>query len=753
MFYKIAELSIKSSKNTNKNSDVFIAQPSADKEKLAGKLFIIVEIDSKMKITEKIIEFLVNDINTSYYQNEKILFREKLQNLKVEHIFEASLTKVNKNFSNFSSKEKFGFGIDKINITAGIIHENNIHFANSGKNKILLVHKIVDQFKKTTDSQDKNEKSTYKISDITKQSGNSQQDITKLFSNVISGKIPKKGVFVISNEALPEYISNKQMIDITSALPPFSAIEQIKQILTKTNFYISFSAILLKNTTLEKREEGDMGIKSSAQESISSLNQTEDKTEDLLSPSGIINIKKWVKLPKVFSSISKKQSQLTDFSLKDKIFTKKRQSILVKIKLILKKLFELIFNILHAVLSIFFGAKDSAGGKNKITASFKKLSLKRKVLISVFGIFSILFIFSISSTKIEERKIERQENYSKLKDEIEQKQNKAEANLLYSNEEGAKNLFNEIEDLIKDYPQETDAQIEEFEEYKNILKQNLEKIQKITRIDNLKELVNFKNLNQGANPENLIYVKTDKSIYSTDSTQKAIYSFETENNLATLAANIEGQFSSLKSPAKTSGNSLYFFDNNNIVQYSIGGKATVLNIELSGSYLDSSSMIDVYNDRLYILNTKENNIHRHNRLASSFGSAYSWANKSIDLSDSVDLSIDGHIFILKNNGEVLRLLRGEETEWKIESIEPPLTSPTNLIVSPESNFIYILEKSTNRIVVFDKEGQFIAQYKSNTFSNLKDFTIDEDNKKIYVLDNSSIYAINVIHLEEKSIEQ
>jgi hypothetical protein len=740
MFYKIAELSIASNDSTTRNSDVFIAKPSAEKERLAGKLFILIEIDSKSKEVEKIINFLTNEINICYYQNEKILFREKLRDLKIEHIFEASLTKVNKKVSDFFTSEKINISIDKINISVGIINDNDIYFANSGKNKILLLHKT---------GETKNGKTNYKISDIAKQSNpNTGSDNSKLFSNVISGKVPKKGVFIISSEALVEYVSHSQLIEISSTLPPASALEQIRQILTKTNSFISFNAIFLKNTTQEKNEAASSGAIRSAQDSITTLNKTEDKTENLLSPSGIINIKKWFKIPKILRSNKNNQSRLAEFSLKDKIFTKKRQSIALKTRISLGRIIKFIANIFFAILNVLRSDKKSTNGKKLLINNFKKLSFKRKILLSIFSIFLILFVYNISSSKIEEKKIQKKENYSKLKDEIKQKQNKAEANLLYSNEEGAKNLFNEIENLISDYPQETEEQIEEFEEYKKILKLNLEKIQKITRIDNLDELTNFQNLNQGANPENIILIPTTSTIYSADSNQKAIYSYDTTNKATTLASNINGQFNNLKSPTKTSGNLIYYFDNTNIIQYSTENNSSILAIELNGNYAESQSMIDIYNDRVYILNTEEGNIHRHNRLTNSFGSAYSWANKNIDLSNSVDISIDGHIYILKKNGELLRLLRGENTNWKLETIEPPLTSTNKLIVSQEFNYIYILEKETSRIVVFDKEGQFITQYTSNSFTNLIDFTIDEENKKLYFLNDSSIYAINATHLEE-----
>ena len=40
-----------------------------------------------------------------------------------------------------------------------------------------------------------------------------------------------KGYFIFANEALPEYLSREQLINIITTLPPISAVEQIKNLL------------------------------------------------------------------------------------------------------------------------------------------------------------------------------------------------------------------------------------------------------------------------------------------------------------------------------------------------------------------------------------------------------------------------------------------------------------------------------------------------------------------------------------------
>ncbi len=57
----------------------------------------------------------------------------------------------------------------------------------------------------------------------------------------------------------------------------------------------------------------------------------------------------------------------------------------------------------------------------------------------------------------------------------------------------------------------------------------------------------------------------------------------------------------------------------------------------------------------------------------------------------------------------------------------------------DDGLIYVLESSSNRLIAFDKEGNFIQQYKSEKFNNLKDFAIDEEAGIIYYLNGNKVY--------------
>ncbi|MBU1870566.1 hypothetical protein KKF17_00345, partial [Patescibacteria group bacterium] len=122
MNYKIVQLILSPNQQTTSINEVFVAQPDANKEALAGKLFVLAEIESKNAEYSKLINFLISTINHNYYQNEKIILREKISALKVEHIFELALTKTNKKLAEFLQNEKIKITPQILNITIGVIY-------------------------------------------------------------------------------------------------------------------------------------------------------------------------------------------------------------------------------------------------------------------------------------------------------------------------------------------------------------------------------------------------------------------------------------------------------------------------------------------------------------------------------------------------------------------------------------------------------------------------------------------------------
>lgn len=729
MFYKLSQLIIRPSKNAATASEIYVSEPSHEQEDLGGKLFIMIEFESDRGWDIRIIDFLIDSIHKSYYNSDKFLIRERVQILKTEHIFETALTKVNKDFDDFIKNEKIPISPENINITAGIIFEDKIHFANTGKNKVFLIYKT------------NSEPEEYKIVDIVKQSRGNEPvgEVKKLFSNVISGEIPKKSNFFITNEALPEYISEKQLAQIVSTLPPVGAVEQIKNTLVKINSYITFLGILIKNTTIDPLPKEQIQ-RTNTHESIINLNRTEETTEKILAPSGIIDTKKiQSKIPTiVLSRKPEKQSVLT---LKDKILTKRKASFLVrKFGNIFSILGSVIIGIIrHNPLGKVFAKKTDdtmSMGKNKL------LSTKSKLLLAASLCFILLFIFNVNrieNKKQAEEKIKQEADLIVL---IEQKHNQAESSLLYGNDKKAGELFAEMEELMKKMPQNTEEQKTKYAELDAQLKTQLERIRKVSRIDSPEELADFSKLNVQAAPSNIIL--SNGKIYAGDGGQKSIYILDTANNGAT-AASISENISNLDSPVNIDDKAILYFNGAGITKINLtDNKTSSMEIEKLNEN-GRMAGADAYNNKFYFQSTEKNQIYRYNITETSLSGPTPWIQGEVDISATTDITIDGSIYLLKNNGEIMKFLKGAKENFVMGAIEPPLSNTNKIFATQENKHLYILESNTGRLVVFDKDGKFIIQYQSPKFDNLKDFAVDEKKKLMYFLNGAKILRAPIAH--------
>ncbi|MCK4539683.1 hypothetical protein KAU09_00840 [Candidatus Parcubacteria bacterium] len=758
MKHKIAQLILTPGKNAKTVCELFVAQVDAHKEYLAGKLFILIEIEENNADSLKIINFLIDFLSRNYYQNEKILLREKISTLKIEHIFEAALAKTNKNFKKYLESAKIKTKISTINISAGVVHDKNLYLSSSNKNKAFLIYKTKDNKCKNQSHGDE-ERFIYKIVDIINQANSNieeKNNQNKIFSNVISGKIPPQSYFFITNETLPEYFSKKQIIDTITLLPPIGAVEQIKQTLAKINSYISFVGIIIKSREINFVENKiSAPAKNSVGKSIVDLNRTEDTTENLLSPAGIINPKRWLSLLSDKLSASHLKSSKKSLGLKDKILVKRKKTLLNALKNIFSVIANIFINLSSRLISFFKRLITKKDYKNIIKINsftalknncFKKLNLKNKALLFLAIAIIIIFSTNLLFERNKQKEIKIEKNFDEIKTVIEQKQNQAEANMLFSNEEGAGKLYDEIKALLAELPQQTDEQIKQYSEFDEKYNSFLEKIRRMEHFANAKKLINISSIIPESSTENLVYSPKNNKIYIADSLQKSIFIFDANDSTATTFTNLEQEILGMNSPTIINDSKIYYSSQNSLLTYDLENNS-LKNYPINANNGEIADL-DNYNNRLYLLDKKNKQILRFGATNRSFSSPYAWIQEPVLIDDFVSMSIDGHIYVLGKNNQAVKYLRGKALDFSLEAIEPPLVNPIKIQASEKNDYLYILEPSEKRLIVYDKNGQFIMQYMEKIFSSLKDFALDEANKRVYLLNDNSVYQADLTHLNE-----
>ncbi|MHB8903509.1 MAG: hypothetical protein ACYC40_00160 [Patescibacteria group bacterium] len=759
MYNKIAPIILNAGKNTS-YSDVFIAQPDSLKENLAGKIFILAEINSKKNEGRLIFDFLVEALENYYYNDEKILLKDKIEGLKLENIFEAAVAKINKELNEFLITEKIKINVASTSITIGVIFENKLYFSGFGKNRALLIYHRNDQYEiinVETSAMDAKEHLEEKEFASPKE--------LNIFSSVINGEIPINSYFFFTSEALPEYLSNKEIISVITKLPPIVATEQIKNMLEKINTYVPFLGVLIKNTIglniSETKEEIEETV------TISNFNKTldhtEQKTEQILAPAGLISLTKIIKhtknlfknnlsLPsahpkKSFKNEEERQSPLINldlgrvkslnlaradsFLVKEKIFFKKRPGDFI---LKLKNTFGVIIQIFnpHNWLALII----------KLKTWFKTLNKKNSLLFGGLVLVILIFFGSLIFTNIKHKNEQAQTYFNDLVTQIENQENSIDAHLLYNDNDGARADLIAAQALLNSLPHEKTSQKAIYNQLANKLNEQTGKIQKLVKVTQVEKTNDLSGLtlNNIFLMSGNIYASDEKNIYSLTINSSSSTKFEI--NGATSLSNV--------SQSANDKTYLYYLDSNQIVRFDLKKKT---NTFIKINNLDQSanlSTFNIYGGNLYALAKNANQIYKYKNV-NGFTAKTNWLAENIDLSQASDLSvIDGNIYVLKNNGEILKLYGGklavgtgtDKTVFKANALLPAMTKANKIYVGVK--YIYILETDSKRLAVLNKiNGNLLNQYEIASLNNLKDFTVNEEGKLAYFLANGGIYRINL----------
>jgi len=130
----------------------------------------------------------------------------------------------------------------------------------------------------------------------------------------------------------------------------------------------------------------------------------------------------------------------------------------------------------------------------------------------------------------------------------------------------------------------------------------------------------------------------------------------------------------------------------------------------------------------------------------------------VDLTGAVDMAIDGHVYLLYADGQVLKLYEGNIVPFAIQGLPTPMKSPCAICASgdPESEddegYLYIADAGNERIVQLTKEGQYVRQFRENTaegyLGNLQGIHVDETSQRMFIVSNGALWLARVPDLNE-----
>ncbi|MDD3084261.1 MAG: hypothetical protein PHP82_04525, partial [Candidatus ainarchaeum sp.] len=587
-----------------------------------------------------------------------------------------------------------------LNIVVGLIYDEQIYFSSMGQNKSFLIKK---------------EEENWQISDINPNDEEHELEELasgKIFSSIISGELPDKSYIVFSNPSLSQYLLGDEFVKIIGELKLEGATEQIKNYLKKINNYSNFCGLLIKNTS-SNSPEGNFKYYES------DLNQAEKNTEKLLKTPGSINKKKITQKITIFLNfinIFKKLPKLNKILARFKTTKKEKNTEIIE----------------HLEQS-----KSGKKWKNK------------KILLIIIGILLLILIANIIFQKKETNEILIEESASSFEELIEQKQNQIDSALLYNNEDRAGEIIEELRQILNSLSDKEKNKIKNYSEVESKINEQTAKINKIITINEPDELGNFNVIESQANTQAIALLSSANKIYAIDGTNNSIYLLNLENKvLSKVTKNDSIKNNGISINEKN--NKIYFLSENQVIDIDEQEKISFNKIEIE-NYPQISSF-DIYNNRPYLLNKDEKQIYRYEQIPKeNLNSFNRWIKDDNQNINPVYLITDYNIYLLDQDGSIYEYREGKQSQkFSTGDIEPKINKANLMRLGKK--YLCILDKEGKRFIVYNyqKSGNnmesinFINQYYSEKFDDLRDIMVDENNNKAYVLNGNVIYSINLI---------
>lgn len=537
-------------------------------------------------------------------------------------------------------------------------------------------------------------------------------DPKKPFASLVCGDIRPGDVLIAGTDNLERLRGELQMKERLTTLPPVSAALEIRNDIERRSIPDHFVAAVISCQEV-KRAVADIPVASQEEQkdnstvSIEKLRQTEVTTTQHLSP--VVSPVK--KLPASVSVFAKARTGARRLFASIRALLAKNQKTLDAVS--------------------FASLRSMNAGYGSF---FTK---RRKVLVyGACGILAALILGGLIWKQARKTAAERalwQETYDGALDQ----RNRAEADLIYGNDGRGKAEIDAASQALAGLTGGTNEQKSSVEKLKQDLSGLKDRLKKLVKTENVTELTALASAADGSLSAPVL---TADAAYAADNSTGAILKI----TLATKAVKtIRLPGSSDRIVGGTVGKDSVLFATQSGKLYALKkSDDTVSSMKWSHSRTSSTTDVVLYASKLYSLDASKNQVWRSVNSGGGFTGDTPYVKATSEsIGNAVSLAIDSSVYVLKQDGTVLRFLSGGLEGYAPAGIEPPLASGSAIWTVADNDRVAIVDPTEKRIVFFDKNGALKAQVVSSQFQSPRDLDADEANKRMIVVDGNRLLLV------------
>ncbi len=179
-------------------------------------------------------------------------------------------------------------------------------------------------------------------------------------------------------------------------------------------------------------------------------------------------------------------------------------------------------------------------------------------------------------------------------------------------------------------------------------------------------------------------------------------------------------------------------------------KVDITNQKITQAVKKDSELLEVkdiygFGGNIYLLDLGKNMIWKNLATADGYSEKKEYLTSGVkaDFSNAVRMQIESSIYVLKKDGEMQRFTRGAKDNFSYGGLDKGIKDPKSFFVSSDTDNLYILDSGNSRLVILTKTGGYKGQITGAEFAQATDLVVDEKDKKIYLLDGSKIFQVDL----------
>lgn len=578
------------------------------------------------------------------------------------------------------------YWIGKLNAVIAVKHQNLMHIATSGRINALLLRD--GQFISVTEST----KTPHPL---------------KTFENFAIGKIKLGDIVIFSTNQLFNFLSIDRLRQLLGSYTlPLGAQQIIKMLEDNAGPDIAFGTLITQQVEIGTTTEEQVSLEEYTPPPHPILAWTYGLKDKLIEFSA--KILSWTQ-----NLISRTTKKITNDQFETPPFNSSQQVAETT------QLNSSLRNNLQTVAS-------------RITIpKWNQFSRVKKFFFASILLLCIAFIGNIILTRHLQQKQANAVVGQQILSDLETLENKIDSSILYADAGQALSLYTQVVDKSKEAENNTTVDKQKLGELKTRLTELTAKIEHNTKATT----TNLGTLNSGQLLIDLPdYLAVQNKTGTITSYQKSTGTIK--DNALILIDNIYDMVNVSKDTT-----AVYTKDGLRIWEHNSGALHTAWTDSVPKEENTVGLAYYPTNSRVYLLDRAAGKITSFAVIDNAASKPTVSVTNNSAITEALDMAIDSSIYVLTKT-QIVKFQSGKQVEIAQPQLITPFSGQGKIFTDTKTTNLYILDSGNKRIIVTDKKGNLLQTITGENLNNPTDFSVDEKNKTIYLLDGSNLLKLN-----------